>query len=229
MNASVACAFSFLFTLGLQAADKVEKPNSTYVRFHLKSLPLDGKVSLRASFQLHHPPWGASTNFGDEEVSAKSHDFSKTGPTPWYRLQDVENFSRFGSTQVSMTLQVPEDVRGSTEFAVGRPPPVTVATREFPPDGLGTTGEDLLDDLSGKAPKKSADPPEPLALRIVRKISWNVPDGKKYSLYTDLSRIETLRDHARRNYRRALEATGERLFPLMRPPMLTTPAWSRSI
>ena len=229
MKSSVACAFSFLFTLGLQAADKEDKPNSTYVRFHIDSLPASGKLNLRASFQLHHGPWGASTNFGEKAVSVKSHDFTKIGPTPWYRLQDVLNFSRFGSAQVSMSLQVSGDAEGSTEFAVGKPPPVTVATREFHPDGLGPAGEDLLDDLSGRAPKKPAGPPEPLALRIVRKMSWNVPDGKKYSLSTDLSRVETLRDHARRNYRRALEATGERLFPLMRPPMLTTPAWSRSI
>ena len=127
-----------------------------------------------------------------------------------------------------MTLQVSEGVRGATEFAVGKPPPTTVATREFPPDGLGLSGEDLLADLSGKTSDKSDGPPQPLALRSVRKISWEVPDGKKYSLSTDLSLIETLRDHARRNYRRALEATGERLFPLMRPPMLTTPAWSRA-
>lgn len=229
MKGAVAFVFSFLFTLGLQADDKGEKPNSTYVRFHLDSLPAVGKISLRASFQLHHPPWGASTNFGDKAVSEKSHDFTEIGPTPWYRLQDILNFSRFGPAQVSMTLQVSGDAEGSTEFAVGKPPPVTISAREFPRDGLGPAGKDLLDDLSGKAPKKPDGPPEPLTLRIVRKISWNVPDGKKYSLSTDLSRIETLRDHARRNYRRALEATGERLFPLMRPPMLTTPAWSRAI
>ena len=229
MKASIAVVFSFIFTLGLRSADKVEKPNSTYVRFHIDSVPASGKLNLRASFQLHHPPWGASTNFGDKELSAKSHDFTKIGPTPWYRLQDVENFSRFGTAQVSMNLQVSGHAEGSTEFAVGKPPPVTITNREFPPDGLGPSGKDLLDDLSGRAPKKPDGPPEPLALRIVRKISWNVPDGKKYSLSTDLSRVETLRDHARRNYRRALEATGERLFPLMRPPMLTTPAWSRSI
>ena len=185
MKSSVACAFSFLFTLGFQAADKEEKPNSTYVRFHIDSLPASGKLNLRASFQLHHGPWGASTNFGEKEVSARPYSFAKIGATPWYRLQDVENFSRFGSTQVSMTLQVSEGVRGATEFAVGKPPPATVATREFPPDGLGLSGEDLLDDLSGKTSDKPDGPPQPLALRSVRKISWEVPDGKKYSLSTD--------------------------------------------
>ncbi|SVE61089.1 uncharacterized protein METZ01_LOCUS513943, partial [marine metagenome] len=172
----------------------VEKPNSTYVRFHIDSLPANEKLNLRASVQLHHGPWGASTNFGEKTVSVRPHVFSKIGPTPWYRLQDVENFSRFGSAQVSMNLQVSGDAEGSTEFAVGKPPPVTVAIREFPTDGLGPSGKDLLDDLSGKAPKKVDGFPEPLALRIVRKISWEVPDGRKYSLSTDLSRIETLRD-----------------------------------
>jgi hypothetical protein len=174
VKASVAVVFSFLFTLGLRSADKVEKPNSTYVRFHIDSLPASGKLNLRASFQLHHPPWGASTNFGEKAVSVRSHDFTKVGPTPWYRLQDVENFSRFGSAQVSMNLQVSEDARGTTEFAVGKPPPVTVATREFPPDGLGPPGKDLLDDLSGKVPGKPSGPSEPLALRIVRKISSRI-------------------------------------------------------
>ena len=196
MKASLAFCMPFLFSSVLHAADKEEKPNSTYVRFYLESLPPGEKVSLRASFQLHHPPWGASTNFGEKEVSARPYSFAKIGATPWYRLQDVENFSRFGSTQVSMTLQVSEGVRGATEFAVGKPPPATVATREFPPDGLGLSGEDLLDDLSGKTSDKPDGPPQPLALRSVRKISWEVPDGKKYSLSTDLSRIETLRDHA---------------------------------
>ena len=164
MKASIAVVFSFLFTLGLRAADKVEKPNSTYVRFHIDSLPASGKLNLRASFQLHHGPWGASTNFGEKAVSARSHDFTKIGPTPWYRLQDAENFSRFGTAQVSMNLQVSGHAEGSTEFAVGKPPPVTIATREFPPDGLGPAGKDLLDDLSGRAPKKEARRPSPSPL-----------------------------------------------------------------
>ena len=219
--------FAF-FTFGLWAANKSVKPDSTYVRFHVESLPLSGKLSLRASFQLHHAPWGASANFGEKGIADRPYVLTKPGFTPWYRLQDVENFSRFGSTSVSMTLQASEDAVGSTEFAVGKPVPVKVAPRAFPPDGPGPAGKDLLDDLAGRSPKQPVGPPEPLALRIVRKISWNVPDGKRYSLATDLSRIETLRDHARRNYRMALEATGERLFPLMRPPMLTSPAWARA-
>ena len=110
MKASIAVVFSFLFTLGLRSADKVEKPNSTYVRFHIDSVPASGKLNLRASFQLHHGPWGASTNFGEKAVSAKSHDFTKIGKAadsqtlilqlalhrPAYRKLILECFTNLG-------------------------------------------------------------------------------------------------------------------------------------
>ena len=203
-------------------------PDSTYVRFEIEKLPDSGKVTFGASFQLHHAPWGARGSFGKEGIASKPHTYTQPGPTHWYRLQDIENFSRFGKAQVSMRLQVPEGAVGYTEFAIGTPSPIVAKPRKIEVPKPNSAGGDLLAELEGKP--EAADNvhlPEPLALEVIRKIPWNVPDGKSYSFSTNLFSIQTLRDHARRNYRKALDATGGRMFPLMRKPMLTTPAWAR--
>ena len=226
----ISMVTSTFLALHIHAVDVVTPvPDSTYVRFHIETLPESGTLSLSASFQLHHTPWGTRASFGERGISSKPHTFTEIGTTPWYRLQDAENFSRFGKAQVSMRLNVSDEAQGATEFAIGKPRPITAKPRELKPVQLEEEVGDLLAELEGKTDvKKEAPVPEPFALKVIRRIPWNVPDGKAYSFSTNLSQVQTLRDHARRNYQKALAATGEKMFPMMRPPMLTTPAWARA-
>ncbi|MEL0005466.1 MAG: hypothetical protein VW643_06675, partial [Opitutales bacterium] len=64
-----------LFSSLYAKTEKLPEPDSTYVRFHIESLPKSGKVTLSASFQLHHTPWGARANFGERGISSKLHVF----------------------------------------------------------------------------------------------------------------------------------------------------------
>ena len=69
--------------------------------------------------QLHHGPWGAGANLAPNGINhSKPSAHSKIGFTRWYRLQDIENFSRFGAATLSLSLNVDEGSAGLTEFAV---------------------------------------------------------------------------------------------------------------
>jgi len=59
----------------------------------------------------------------------------------------------------------------------------------------------------------------------VRKIRWDEPDGNRIVVEPTLADVLTFREQERRYYHTALQATGERLHPLTRPPLMFSNAW----
>lgn len=63
---------------------------------------------------------------------------------------------------------------------------------------------------------------------VVRDFDWGEPDGTKIIVTPDLADVRTFREQERRYYIRSLQQTGERLYPLARPPLYFSNAWGHT-
>jgi len=159
---------------------------ANFVRFRLDKIPTPG-IRVLAAIQTHvlqHPR--ISAVFGPETIE-QDKPLTKTGYTPWYRLQDVEYMPVVSKNEVGMRLEITlagtpltpaKGFAGATQFAAFPHPDFIV--REF-------------------------DWNEPTGL------NYTVP------LDCDLNRhrLMTFRDHAREHYESALAAS-DRVAPLTR-------------
>jgi len=167
-------------------ARDIEAPRASYVRFRIDGLPEDG-LSIRTHINTHGRPLGTPTVcLGPEGMLEKEIvEHTKTGLTPWYRLQDIERCPAANSYwhQVQLLLSVEpkpekdESVRGATQFAM------------FP------YADAILREIDWREPSG-------LAINMV----MDFEEG--------LHRLKTFRDCAREDYERALMNSEYRLFPL---------------
>ena len=63
---------------------------------------------------------------------------------------------------------------------------------------------------------------------IVRDLSWQEPDGTRIIVTPDSADVRSFREQERRYYIRSLQQTGERLYPLARPPLYFSNAWGHT-
>ncbi len=100
-------------------ADDVAPPPGSYIRFRIDKVPRGG-VRLGGGFRIHYAPWSSGRgNFNPGGFSAKkSEPHTKTGFSPWYRLQDIEKSPGFGGSEAHLLLGISKGAAGLTQFAV---------------------------------------------------------------------------------------------------------------
>lgn len=101
------------------------KPSS-YIRFRIDTLP-GRMLSLRGKVQKHSEPWFSETGTYTPDGITKQPDgmrpreeakpFTKTGYTPWYRLQDLKEGPEYGPILCHLLLDIPAGAEGATQFA----------------------------------------------------------------------------------------------------------------
>lgn len=121
----------------------IDAPKASYIRFRIDELNGNG-LKISASIRIHYDPWRTPRVWlnpdGMDFKTAEPH--TKTGFTPWYRLQDIKFCPGFGSTlcHLLLSLSPSEGAKGVTQFAVF--PHGDFVLREInwrEPDGLGVS------------------------------------------------------------------------------------------
>lgn len=166
---------------------------ATFVRFRLDGKPPADGVRIAAAIQTHVLQFPIVTTVFGPKGFTKDELHSKSGFTPWYRLQDINHFPVASQHEVGLRLSVtqgtrynapPLEIAGTTQFA-SYPHPDFIA-REF--DWREPTG-----------------------------LNYAVPtDVETYT-----HRLMTFRDQAREHYETAAKYT-ERLNPLTRGELYFT-------
>jgi len=98
----------------------IDAPPATYMRFRIDALPPKASsMGVSLNFLLHHHPFGTGSGVGPDGLPKEGDvppPFTKTGFTPWYRLNDIKFMSGFGAG-VTMNLGIDGNARGQTQFA----------------------------------------------------------------------------------------------------------------
>jgi len=171
---------------------------ASYVRFRLASLPADG-VKIGASLRIHSAPWQT--------------------PRVWLNPTGVGQKTGQPHTQAGFTRWYRlQDIEAVPGFGSA-----TAHLRISLSSPVAAGGD--LDGATQFAVYPHGD-------FFLREIPWSEPGGLEISLATDfathLHRLRTVRDQAREDYQRAVEVTGDRLFPLTRKGLYLGNAWGRA-